>query len=157
MRKSYFSADGGDVDNRSVTARQHLRQNRERGMQCSEEVYVHRFLKAGQGLAFQRPYHDDPCIVHHHVNLAEVGSCCGDDLLDLGWHTYIRSLHPYIFRRYLASSYQASFCGLKIVVVSGSKGQPRAQRSQLQGDGVAQTSRPARDQYHLTLEFPNCI
>src|SRR6202522_3349042 len=143
MRKGYFSADGGDVDNRSITARQHLRQNRERGMQRSEEIDVHGFLKAGQGLAFHRPYHDDPGIVHHRVNAAEVGSCRGDDLLDLGWHTYVRSLHPYIFRRYLASSYQASFCGLKIVVVSGSKRQPCAQGSQFQSDGEAQTSRSA--------------
>ena len=76
MRKGDLSSDGGDVYNRSVATREHLRQDRERRMERTEEVDIHRLLEATQGLALRRANKDNSRVVHDYVDLTEVRSRC---------------------------------------------------------------------------------
>ncbi len=70
VRHRDLAPDGGDVDDRSIAARQHRRQNRQRSVHHAEVVRTDGILKRFERLRLDRTYRDHARIVHQHIHLA---------------------------------------------------------------------------------------
>jgi hypothetical protein len=154
MRKGHLPPDGGNVYNRSVATRQHLRQDRERRMERTEEVDIHRLLEATQGLALRWANKDDSRIVHDHVDLTEVQSCRSHDFLDLFGNTYIAGQNHYVLCCDSTFRDQMVFCPLKLFNMSRNKHKTAPQERHPPSDGVSQASRSTSYEYYLPLQQP---
>src|SRR5579859_3565990 len=72
MWNADFSANRGDIDDTSLSALLHLRQDCHNHIENAPEHRVHRFLKIGTCQRLLRASTDDSCIIDEYINLSKM-------------------------------------------------------------------------------------